>query len=62
MPRHSAARSSDRTRARRLGGPPAPAPATWSDHVIPLKRVGPDRPSNMQWQTVAEAKAKDKVE
>jgi hypothetical protein len=32
------------------------------DHVTPLKRNGADRPSNMQWQTVAEAKAKDKWE
>ena len=32
------------------------------DHVVPLKRGGPDRPSNMQWQTKAEAKAKDRVE
>lgn len=32
------------------------------DHVIPLKRGGPDQPSNMQWQTIGAAKAKDKVE
>lgn len=32
------------------------------DHVIPLKRGGPDAPHNMQWQTVAEAKAKDRIE
>jgi hypothetical protein len=32
------------------------------DHVVPLKRGGPDAPSNMQWQTKAEAKAKDRVE
>src|SRR6478736_4902707 len=32
------------------------------DHVIPLKRGGADSPWNMQWQTKAEAKAKDKVE
>lgn len=31
-------------------------------HVIPLKRVGVDAPSNMTWQTRAEAKAKDRVE
>jgi len=32
------------------------------DHVIPLAKSGKDLPSNMQWQTVAEARAKDKVE
>jgi hypothetical protein len=32
------------------------------DHVTPLKRGGPDAPSNMQWQTTADAKAKDKWE
>jgi hypothetical protein len=32
------------------------------DHVIPLKRGGADDHSNMQWQTVADAKAKDKWE
>ena len=32
------------------------------DHVAPLKRGGPDAPSNMQWQTTAAAKAKDKIE
>ena len=32
------------------------------DHVTALKRGGRDDPSNMQWQTVTDAKAKDKVE
>ena len=32
------------------------------DHVVLLKRGGPDDPSNMQWQTTAAAKAKDKIE
>lgn len=32
------------------------------DHVQPLKRGGPDRPSNMQWQTKEAARQKDKTE
>lgn len=29
------------------------------DHIVPLDCGGADAPSNMQWQTIAEAKAKD---
>jgi hypothetical protein len=32
------------------------------DHIVPLACVGADIPSNMQWQTVAQAKAKDRIE
>lgn len=32
------------------------------DHVVPLCAGGSDAPRNMQWQTVAEAKAKDRDE
>lgn len=32
------------------------------DHVQPLCASGADHPSNMQWQTVADAKAKDREE
>lgn len=32
------------------------------DHIQPLDCGGADAPSNMQWQTIAEGKAKDKVE
>lgn len=32
------------------------------DHVVALACGGEDDPSNMQWQTVAEAKAKDRWE
>ena len=32
------------------------------DHVIPLCAGGEDRPSNMQWQSKAEAAAKDREE
>jgi hypothetical protein len=37
-------------------------PGYVKDHVVPLACGGPDAPSNMQWQTVREAKAKDKWE
>jgi hypothetical protein len=32
------------------------------DHIVPLCRGGTDSVSNMQWQTIAEAKAKDRWE
>ena len=32
------------------------------DHVVALKRGGVDSPGNMQWQTKAEARAKDRWE
>lgn len=32
------------------------------DHIIPLACGGADAPSNMQWQTIAEGKVKDKWE
>ena len=32
------------------------------DHVTPLECGGADAPSNMQWQTTTDAKAKDKTE
>ena len=32
------------------------------DHIVPLACGGADAPFNMQWQTVAAAKEKDKVE
>jgi hypothetical protein len=34
-------------------------PGYWKDHIVPLACGGPDAVSNMQWQTVAEARAKD---
>lgn len=39
-----------------------PCPGYIVDHIIALACGGPDDPSNMQWQTVADAKAKDKWE
>ena len=32
------------------------------DHVKPLECGGADDPANMQWQTIADGKAKDKTE
>jgi hypothetical protein len=32
------------------------------DHVKALKHGGADEPGNMQWQTAAQAKAKDRIE
>ena len=32
------------------------------DHVVPLCAGGTDDPSNMQWQTVADSRAKDLME
>jgi hypothetical protein len=32
------------------------------DHIVPLACCGADRVANLQWQTIADGKAKDKVE
>jgi hypothetical protein len=45
-----------------MTGHPHGWPGHVVDHVNPLACGGADAPSNMQWQTIAEAKAKDKVE
>lgn len=39
-----------------------PCPGWVVDHIKPLCAGGPDHPTNMQWQTVEEAKAKDRQE
>jgi len=46
----------------RQTGYPHGRPGYVVDHIVPLECGGADYPSNMQWQTVAEAKAKDKTE
>lgn len=46
------------TTGRSRGG----CPGYVIDHIRPLACGGPDAPMNMQWQTLAEAKAKDRWE
>lgn len=46
----------------RMTGYPHGRPGYVVDHIVALKHGGADAPSNMQWQTVEEAKAKDKWE
>ena len=56
--RHPAARA----QFLRQTGYPHGRPGYVVDHIIPLECGGADSPSNMQWQTIAEAKAKDRTE
>ena len=42
--------------------PTGPCSGYIIDHVIALKRGGADTPANMQWHTVDEATAKDRLE
>lgn len=44
------------------GAPKGPCKGYVIDHIKPLACGGADRPENMQWQTVADAKLKDKWE
>ena len=44
------------------GLPSGACPGYRKDHVVPLGCGGPDAVSNLQWQTVAAAKAKDRWE
>jgi hypothetical protein len=51
-----------RARFLRQTGYPHGRPGYVVDHIVPLECGGADTPANMQWQTVAEAKAKDRTE
>lgn len=42
--------------------PRGPCPGYIVDHITALACGGPDTPENMQWQTVEDAKAKDRWE
>jgi hypothetical protein len=44
------------------GATTGPCPGFVIDHVKALKHGGTDEPGNMQWQSAAEAKAKDRRE
>jgi hypothetical protein len=61
---HSRIHRSERARRNfeRMTGYPHGRPGYVIDHVVPLACGGADSPSNMQWQTKAAAKAKDKWE
>ena len=51
-----------RSQFLRQTGYPHGRPGYVVDHIVPLECGGADSPSNMQWQTVAEARAKDRTE
>ena len=56
-------RSKDAKKAfMKATGFPHGRPGYVIDHVLPLACGGADLPSNMQWQTVTEARSKDKIE
>jgi hypothetical protein len=44
------------------GGATGACPGYIKDHIVPLACGGPDAVTNTQWQTVADAKAKDRWE
>lgn len=66
VPRDSSGRikrsSTARDQFKKQTGYPNGRPGYVIDHVVPLKRGGPDTPQNMNWMTIEDAKAKDKWE
>jgi hypothetical protein len=66
IPRSASGRIARSAAARhafaRQTGYPNGRPGYVIDHIKPLACGGADAPSNMQWQTVAQGKAKDKIE
>lgn len=59
---HIARSESAKKQFEKQTGYPNGRPGYVVDHIVPLKRGGADAPYNMQWQTKAEAKAKDRWE
>lgn len=47
---------------KQVTGHPEGRPGYVIDHIIPLKKGGCDDPRNMQWQTIQDAKEKDRWE
>jgi hypothetical protein len=44
------------------GATSGPCPGYVMDHIKALKNGGADSPENLQWESAAEAKAKDRIE
>lgn len=59
-PRHSHRSAAAKRNFERETGCPHGPKSYVVDHIVPLAYGGRDEPSNMQWQPVTEAKAKDK--